>query len=184
MRACRATRLEVALAFLSLAVFLLSSSSAWARMWKPSARAVAQDYAQIIDDRSNGDIIIVWWLVPQMFDNKAAQDIMSKNAIFGVLKARISSDVTFSFAEVDHLDVERSDGTRLTPLSSDQFPPAVAGTLAALEAGLRQGLGVMGRGIRWFVFDGTNVDSCAKGDLSVLFAGEVYTFDTPIPGCP
>ena len=153
-------------------------------MWKPSARAVAQDYAQIIDDRSNGDIIIVWWLVPQMFDKKAAQDIMSKNAIFGVLKAHISSDVTFSFAEVDHLEVKRSDGTSLTPLSGDQIPPTVAGTLATIEAGLRQGLGAMGRGIHWFVFDGTDVDSCAKGGLSVPFAGEVYTYETPVPGCP
>ncbi|HEX4573247.1 MAG TPA: hypothetical protein VH184_22625 [Dongiaceae bacterium] len=153
-------------------------------MWKPSAKVVAQDYAQIIDDRGNGDIIIVWWLVPQMFAAKAAQEIMSKNVIFGVLKAHVSSDVTFSFAEIDHLDVERPDGTRLTPLSDDQIPPALAGTLAAIEAGLRQALGAMGRGIRWFVFDGTNLDSCAKGDLSVLFAGEVYTYETPIPGCP
>ena len=147
MRACRATRLEVALAFLSLAVFLLSSSSAWARIWKPSARAVAQDYAQIIDDRSNDDIVIVWWLLPQMFPDKAAQDLVRKNVIFGVLKAHVSSDVTFSFSEVDHLDVKQSDGTPLTPLSGDQIPPTLAGTLAIIEAGLRQGLGAMGRGI-------------------------------------
>ena len=184
MGACRATRAEVAFALLSLAVFLLSSSSAGARMWKPSATVVAQDYAQIIDDRSNDDIVIVWWLLPQMFPDKAARDLVRKNVIFGVLRARVSSDVIFSFAEVDHLEVKRSDGTSLTPLSGDQIPPTVAGTLAALEAGFRQGLGAMGRGIHWFVFDGTDVDSCAKGGLSVPFAGEVYTYETPVPGCP
>ena len=184
MRAFGASRLEVALVVLSLAICLLSSSSAWARMWKPSATVVAQDYAQIIDSRSNDDIIIVWWLLPQMFPDKGAQEIVSKNVIFGVLKAHVSSDVTFSFAEVDHLEVKRSDGTSLTPLSGDQIPPTVAGTLATIEAGLRQGLGAMGRGIHWFVFDGTDVDSCAKGGLSVPFAGEVYTYETPVPGCP
>jgi len=184
MGACRATRAEVAFALLSLAVFLLSSSSAGARMWKPSATVVAQDYAQIIDDRSNDDIVIVWWLLPQMFPDKAAQDLVRKNVIFGVLKAHVSSDVTFSFSEVDHLDVKQSDGTPLTPLSGDQIPPTLAGTLAIIEAGLRQGLGAMGRGIHWFVFDGTDVDSCAKGGLSVPFADEVYTYETPVPGCP
>src|SRR5215472_14028136 len=89
MKACRATRLEAAIGFLFLAVSLLSSPSAWARTWKPSARLAAQDYVQIIDDRGNGDIIIVWWLVPQMFVEKAAQDIMIKNVIFGVLKAHV-----------------------------------------------------------------------------------------------
>ena len=153
-------------------------------MWKPSATVVAQDYAQIIDDRANDEIIIVWWLVPQMFADKAAQDIASKNVIFGVLKAHVSSDAAFSFDEVDHLEVKRSDGTPLTPLPGDQIPPALAETLATVEAGFRQGLGAMGRGVRWFVFDGTNVDSCAKGGLSVPFAGEIYTYETPVPGCP
>jgi hypothetical protein len=41
----------------------------------------------------------------------------------------------------------------------------------------------MGRGIHWFVYDGTGIDSCGPGKFLVPHAGENYSYDTPIPGC-
>ncbi len=55
--------------------------------------------------------------------------------------------------------------------------------LAGLEAVLRQSLGAYGKGLKVFVFDKGDVDSCQKGQLSVQLAGENYTWETPFPGC-
>lgn len=42
----------------------------------------------------------------------------------------------------------------------------------------------MGQGTHWFVFEANNVHSCGVGGLAVPYDGELYTYQTPIPGCP
>jgi hypothetical protein len=68
-------------------------------------------------------------------------------------------------------------------VSLDTLSPVIVGALAIQAAGLRQSLGAMGKAMKTFVFDAGAVHSCESGRLSVLFAGETYTWDTPFPGC-
>jgi hypothetical protein len=42
----------------------------------------------------------------------------------------------------------------------------------------------MGQGMRIFAFDNGGVHACSKGGISIPYDGEVYTYATPIPGCP
>jgi hypothetical protein len=52
-----------------------------------------------------------------------------------------------------------------------------------MEAMFRQSLGTFGQGMKVFVFDAAGVTSCKPGGLTVPFADETYTWQTPIPGC-
>jgi hypothetical protein len=186
MRRVSGRRLRLVLGILApVAASLLFPSPAWSRLWKPSKAALVQDYAQIIDNRGDGEVVIVWWLVPEMFENAPeVRDLVDKHVVLGLVHATTSPDGTMSFAPIDGAEVKNVDGTRLAPETGDQIPPTLTGVLSAIEATLRQALGPMGQGIHWFVFDGAGVNSCTKGGISVPFAGQDYTFDTPIPGCP
>ena len=75
------------------------------------------------------------------------------------------------------------NGKALTPVARNDLPPTNTAMLAALEAMFRQSIGAMGKGMKMFVFEGGNIDSCKKGQLSVPLASETYTWDTPFPGC-
>ncbi len=76
-------------------------------------------------------------------------------------------------------------GNALKQIADSDLPPVMTNMLASVEGMLHQALGPMGEGIHWLVFDsGGTVRSCAKGGLSVQYAGETYTYQTPIPGCP
>ena len=68
--------------------------------------------------------------------------------------------------------------------SGSTDPAAVTQAINTLQALARQSLGPLGTGVRWFAFEGSMIHSCTPGKLSVPFAGETYTYDTPIPGCP
>jgi hypothetical protein len=74
-------------------------------------------------------------------------------------------------------------GKPLAPVSRDSLPPMNVGVLSAMESVLRQTLGVMGNGMKMFIFDAGDVGSCKRGQLSVLFVNETYTWGTPFPGC-
>jgi hypothetical protein len=74
--------------------------------------------------------------------------------------------------------------TPLKLLSGDAIPPAVAGMVTTVESVMRQTIGAMGKDMVFFVFKGGDVHACQKGELAVPFGGEVYTYKTPIPGCP
>jgi hypothetical protein len=45
------------------------------------------------------------------------------------------------------------------------------------------GLGRMGSGIKFFIFDTKAIDSCNKGTVRVSYLKERYEFKTPLPGC-
>ena len=49
---------------------------------------------------------------------------------------------------------------------------------------MRQAAGAMGQGMAFFAYENGGVHACQKGGLSIPFNDEVYTYDTPVPGCP
>lgn len=172
-----------ALAALSMAAVAFAPSAA--RPWKPQPSGLAQDYAQIVDVRPNHDIVLLMWLVPPLVQNSpTTQDLLDKYVIVGVVHGHIDAGGTMAFDTLDSLTAQDADGKPLTLLQNDKIPPTVSGLITGMGGMMRQNLGALGQGMYFFAFDGGAVHACSKGRLSIPFAGEVYTYDTPIPGCP
>src|SRR5215470_18557762 len=86
----------------ALAVLLglaCGTSPAAARQWKATPKALALDYAQIIDHRSTRDSVVIWWLVPPMLEHASveAQELLDKYVIIGVVRAHSQIGGTMSF---------------------------------------------------------------------------------------
>ena len=172
-----------------VAAALLSAMAAFpaqARLWKPQGEALAQDYTVITDVRKSHDIITIFWLAsPLTPDSPAAKLILDRYVIIGV--AHVKQDSVTGRMESTALDaVEAVDGagTALTLLEGDKIPPTVAAVITGVGGMMRQSMGVMGTGMRFFAFEAGSIQACNKGKLSISYVGETYTYDTPIPGCP
>jgi hypothetical protein len=157
---------------------------AWARNWKPTATALAQDYSLLTDSRNNRDIKMIFWLSPPMLPEGQARLFLDGYVIVGVARGRVSPAGTISFDVIDALQAADGAGKPLRLLTGDDIPPAVNGTVSIMTSVFSQSLGAFGKGFHWFVFDAGAVHACGAGGLSIPFADEVYTYQTPIPGCP
>jgi len=109
---------------------------------------------------------------------------VDKYVVIGVLHAKSEVGGTLSFEQIETLHAEDGNSKPLALLTGDKVPPAIAGMMVTLDGTLRQALGPAGQGFKVFAFDGGAVHSCEKGRLSIPFAGETYTYETPVPGCP
>jgi hypothetical protein len=182
-------RLFVA-ALITAALSVVAVSTASSRNWKATPDAIARDYATINDARPGGELVLLMWFVPGMVrsDMSGAASLaatLQKYVVVMVVHGRLDkTSGTFSFDDIDTLEARNQTGKPLKLLARSDMPPAPTAVLTALEAMFRQSLGAMGKGAKMFVFDAADVDSCKKGVMSIPFAGETYTWDTPFPGCP
>ena len=146
---------------------------------------MAQDYAQILDVRGQGEIVVIFWMVPQIVGEvPAAHAILEKYVVIGVDHSRLGPAGSMLFDAIDPLQVKDTGGKPLTLLEGDKLPADVSAFVTAMGGTMKQALGAMGQGMHIFVYDSAGVHSCAKGGLSIPYAGEGYTYSTPIPGCP
>jgi hypothetical protein len=88
-----------------------------------------------------------------------------------------------SFDDTDTLEALDGGNKPLAIVPRNELPPAAIGNLSAFEASFRQSLGPLGAGVKFFTFDAGTVRACEKGGISIPFAGETYTWETPFPGC-
>jgi len=176
---------RTAITCLAGCIALFAAGTASARQWKATPQSLAQDYSMIQDNRQGNEMVIIIWLSPQMIDDAALQDVLSKSLIVGAIDAHISADGKITFTPIDTISPKDVKGNALRELKGDDIPPAATGGVKTMDAIFRQALGPVGAGFRWFVFDGANVKSCTPDEgFSVQVANETYTYDTPIPGCP
>jgi hypothetical protein len=171
-----------------LSVVVVSAASS--RNWKATPDAIARDYATINDARPGGELILLMWFVPTMVrtDMSGAANLMAtlqKYVVVMAVHGRLDkASGTFSFDDIDTLQARDQAGRPLNLLAGSAMPPAPTAVLAAVESMFRQSLGAMGKGMKMFVFEAGDVDSCKKGGMSIPYAGETYTWDTPFPSCP
>jgi hypothetical protein len=164
-------------------------SSASARDWKPTPQAMARDYAQIQDIRPDGELIFLMWFVPPMVApgtmTQAVGAMLEKYVVIVAVHGRIARPTgTASFEDIETLEARDQSGKPLTLLARDALPPATVAMLGFLDTFFRQSLGAFGNGTKTFVFDAGTVRACERGGISVPLAGETYTWETPIVGCP
>jgi len=144
---------------------------------------LAQDYAQIIDSRPNHQLVMLWWIPSQLEQSNEAKEILEKYVVIGIVDAQVSELGVFSFGPIETLSAN-GDGRPLHLLTAAETPPGVAGFLTAMQTGMARAAGQMGAGLHWFAFDAGPFRPCGSGQLSIPYAGEVYTYAAPIPGCP
>ena len=178
-----------ATALTTAALSAVAVSTASSRNWKATPDAIARDYATINDARPGGELVLLMWFVPGMVraDMSGAANLsatLQKYVVVMVVHGHLDkASGTFSFEDIDTLEARDQAGKSLNLLARSDMPPAPTAVLAAVEAMFRQALGAMGKGAKMFVFDAADVDSCKKGGMSIPFAGETYTWDTPFPNC-
>src|SRR6476660_1069821 len=75
----------------SLAVLALLTP-ALARQWNPDSRGAAVDYTQIIHTKGPGQVVFVWWVVPETFagapNAQSIQDALSRYVVIGIADGR------------------------------------------------------------------------------------------------
>jgi len=173
---------------LSSLTVLTLLTPALARQWNPDSRGAAVDYTQILHTKGPGQVVFVWWVVPETFagapNAQGLQDALSRYVVIGVADGRATGPgVPMNFTQIPDLKITDTMGRQLSPLAANATPPEMTQAIATLQGLARQNLGPVGQGMRWFVYDGSMIHSCQPGKLSVPYGGETYTYDTPIPGC-
>ena len=173
-------------AILLLCAGLLPASS---RMWKPTPEKLALDYATIDDARPSGDLIFLMWFAapivrPDVPNAAQVRALLEQYVFLAAAEGHLDKTIgVISFGNIDALEAKDDAGTPLTAVERAGMPPTTVGAVTIVERMFQQALGAMGKGMKMFVFDAGNVHACKKGSLSVPFAGETYTWETPLPGC-
>src|SRR6516164_4442036 len=112
--------------FLTLAAILLTAvSPGSSRPWKPDAKAISEDYAQILHHKANGEIVLLWWIVPQTVQAPSASQILDQYVIIGIVNAHIMPTGQMTFANFGTLDANDANGKPLKLLGSSEIPPAI-----------------------------------------------------------
>ncbi|MFQ5839648.1 MAG: hypothetical protein ACE5HK_02890 [Candidatus Methylomirabilales bacterium] len=178
--------LLVGILIFTIGVSLPASGSA--RQWRASPSAQAQEYTQIIDQRSRTEVVFVWWIAPEIVDEQSpnaerARAILREYMLVAVARANVSPLGQFTFDSATSPLIQTPDGKARRPLAQRTLPPAVTAVVSMMQAVFSQALGQFGQGVQWYVFDGKGIESCGKGALWVAYAGEQYGYATPIPGC-
>jgi hypothetical protein len=160
-------------------------SSSLSRQWKPTPVQLAGDYAAIAHNKSNTDFInIRWWAEPTVMPGTPLAELLHRYILISVVHFHVNPPVgTMTTDDIDTLEVRDSSGMPLTAIPRNALPPGAIATLTGFEASFRQSLGRLGEGTKFFIFDAGAVRACETGGISVPFAGETYTWETPFPGC-
>jgi len=126
---------------------------------------------------------MIFWLTPAMMPEGQGRQLLDTYVVVGVSRGHVTPAGTITFDPIDNLQASAGDSKPLRLLSGDDIPPAINGAVSTMTSMFSQSLGAFGRGFHWFVFEGGSVHACESGGLSIPFADEVYTYQTPIPGC-
>jgi len=167
---------------------LIGFSPASSRVWLSSQASpdkLASDYATIHDSRDGGEAVDIVWFVPLMLrptSERLAAALQKYVVIMAVHSQLNKTTGTAAFEDIDILQARDETGKPLTIVAKNDLPPETASQFATMESVFR-GSGGVRKGAKMFVFDAGSVNSCKKGRLSVPFAGETYTWETPFPGC-
>jgi hypothetical protein len=168
-----------------LMVLGLSLSSASSRPWRSTPIQMANDYATITDQRSNTETVVIRWSAPPTFmPGDRGVPIYEKYVVVVLVHFHVAlPGGVVSFDNVDTLEARDGSDKPLALVPTNALQPGAVGAIAGLEALLRQSFGRLGEGMKIFTFDAGAVRACDEGRLSIPYAGETYTWNTPFPGC-
>jgi hypothetical protein len=164
-------------------------STGEARKWRVKPHDLASDYSQIIDQRPDNEVVVVYWFAPEtlnanMPNADALKAMLREHMIVGIAHGSAAQAGRIDFRAPEAPVLEDSDRKQRQTVAKENWPPLVTAFSAVIQKLLTQSLGQLGEGFHWFVFEAKGIDSCGKGRFWIQYAGERYNYDTPIPGCP
>jgi hypothetical protein len=175
------------LAFAILTGHWSLGSATWARQWNPSLLDSAQEYLRIEHNLSDQEAIFVIWFAPEHFpekdENRVVREMAQEFMIIGIVHFSISDLGVWTFENPEEVTVELANAEFLAPLSQESLPPVVTYITELLGEITASGMGRLGEGFKYFIFDGTQLDRCVEGRLWVNYLRERYEYQTPLPGC-
>ena len=170
-------------ALLPALAFILLTTPATARLWKPSPDQLAADYVTITHNKGTEGRVIVTWMASPVIPSPAMKPILDKYIVLSIVHTRQAVGGPVTWDEIQGVQVSDGNGQTLKEVSADAMPPTLVGMIAASDATLRQNTLGIGK-VYWGVWESGPIGSCQKGKLVVTYDGEAYSFDTPLPGCP
>lgn len=171
------------------AVLALCGGTAHARQWEPAPQMAALDYSQISHIKPNGQVVLLWWIVPEIFmpnpNNQSLLNVLSHYVVLGVVQGRPGPNGGLTFDPIPTLQIADQTSHTYSPLPENMLPADVSQALMTVENLARQTpVAPLAQGMHWFVYQADAIRSCVPGRMAVALAGVTYTYDTPIPGCP
>lgn len=171
----------------TLGLTLVLFGSADARQWNASPVNLAIDYAQIIDQRAEGEFVMLTWLPPEMLEDEAeyrtAKAVLSEYFVITAVLTKVSPSGQYTFPNTEAVVLLSGNNRKPVATPETELPPSASEVINTLGSMMALGLGPMGEGMKLFVFKDTGINSCGDGEFWVLFADEKYDYQTPIPGC-
>ena len=173
--------------YVALGLVVMVSGSAGARQWNTTPVNLAIDYAQIIDQRAEGEFVMLTWLPPEMLEDEAefrtARAVLSEYFVITAVRTKVSPSGQYTFPNTEAVVLLSENNRKLVATPETELPPSASEVINTLGSMMALGLGPMGEGMKLFVFKDTGINSCGDGEFWVLFADEKYDCQTPIPGC-
>ena len=166
-----------AFAVLSLAV----TAPASARLWKPTPQQQTIDYLNIAHNKA-GENIVVAWMASPLVAAPTMKQVLDKYVVLSIAHIRRTPDGTTTWDDVQGVQVSDGAGQALKEVPSDQISPVLVGVIASAEATTRQASQGKSK-VYWSVWEAGAVNACQRGKLVVNYAGESYSYDTPVPAC-
>jgi hypothetical protein len=192
-----------------VAAGLLTAVPAQARHWPATSAKSASDYALIVDRTNKTDVTIVMWIADPMAAKLYAkmpslQQALKDYIVIGTLHAHgeMGSDgkPAMVFGETPPPVAMDAAGVPLKPVAAGGYPAEVTAVTSIVQVMLKnklnevaktsasdakgKALAEAGQSLDFQVFESGGVQACTPGRLTVAYAGENYTYDTPMPGCP
>ena len=161
----------------------LATTGAHARIWKPTPLQEAQDYATITHIKGSDGRVVLNWFASTTTTTATMKDLLDKYVVINIVHTAPSiGGAPPEWIEVEGVQVKDAAGTDLKEIIGGDIPPALVGMIAGIQAQAAQATQGKAK-IHWMVFQAGAVNACTKGQLNVTYAGETYSFDTPMPGC-
>ena len=174
-------------AFLGVLIWtFFGATASEARQWRSNPTDDVLDYALIQDRRSRNEFIMIFWINPTIGNepkNELVRESLAKNLIIGIAHADFTDRGYFEFRKVSAPVISTGNGQLRTELKISQQEPLIVRLVPAMQEIYENAIGPLGKGLTWFVYDGTGIETCRPGTLIVPYAGENYSYETPIPGC-
>ena len=168
-----------ALAFVLLLLAVAAPASA--RAWKPTLQQQTVDYLTIAHNRGTDNVVMVWMASP-LIAAPAVKPVLEKYVVLSIVHTRRGADGVTVWDDVQGVKLSDGAGQNLKEVPSDQVPPILVGMIASSEATMRQTTQGKSK-VYWSVWEAGAVNACQRGKLIVSYAGEDYSYDTPVPGC-
>jgi hypothetical protein len=179
-------RVKLTLVLLLTAVMFSNLPSVVARQWKPTPLVAAQEYLNLNHSLEDGSEVFLFWVAPQYVECtpkiENICDNLRRYMVVAIVHYKVNASGEFSFEKISKISVEANSKT-YKPLPEAGINPLISSFTAFVGKSISGGLGRMGEGIKFFVFDTNVIDSCSKGVVRVNYLKEGYEFQTPLPGC-